>query len=122
MSNSERGITFWALLAGAALGFAILIIGLGWSLFVSPSSVWSESQAAEYKAANDALHAVRVANPAGEDAPEVIAARRRFDRISSQLESARSAHDTWGTWIAAIGLAVTFLCGVGFLATRRGSD
>ncbi len=39
--------------------------------------------------------------------------------FTSELERARSAHDNWGRWAAASGLALTVACGLGYLALQR---
>jgi hypothetical protein len=102
---------------GALLGLAAILIGAGWTTFIKPESVWPQEAAAEYKAANDALHAARERRPQAGDAT-AAAAQARFDRINQKLEAARYAHDSWGTWIAGIGFGWTLLCGAGYFATR----
>jgi LPXTG-motif cell wall-anchored protein len=126
MSERPPNRASWAFLAGTLLGVLTIIVGASWSLLVSPAQVWSNEQALEYQAANDALHEARTKNQAGsadgEVTAEMAAAKARFDDIHQQLESARYAHDTWGHWIAAAGLGTTLLCGAGFFATRRRAE
>jgi hypothetical protein len=108
------------------LGMLTIAIGASWSLMVSPAQVWSAEEALEYQAANDALHEARTKNRVdsgeGEMSPAMAAAKARFDRIDAQLESARSAYDAWGHWIAAAGFGATLLCGAGFLVLRRTAE
>ena len=115
-------------IAGVVLGAVLVIVGLGWSVVATPEAVWSMEQAAELKAASDAVHAARSGIPvapdsqpgdAGKPDPRYLAAAQaRLERINADLEQARNVRDTWGQWAAAAGLALTIACGLGYLATR----
>jgi len=113
--------------AGVIAGFALIIVGLGWSLMATPGAVWSQEQAAELKAAYDALHDARSGIGAprsqgiggGEPDPRYLAAAQaRLDRANAELERAQSVRDDFGRWGAASGLALTIACGLGYLASR----
>jgi hypothetical protein len=110
---------------GLCAGVIAVLAGAMWMTFVTPTSVWSQQQAEEFDAANAALHAVRAKYGAAVESAaaqgEVAAAQHRFNRIESQLESARYAHERWGTWISAGGLAIAAICGLGLLSVR-GAD
>jgi hypothetical protein len=112
--------------SGLCVGVVAILAGAMWTTFVTPTSVWSQAQAAEFEAANSAVHAVR--EKYGESLEsaaakgEIAAAQERFRRIESQLESARYAHDRWGTWIAAGGFAIAVCCGIGLISVREGSS
>jgi len=99
-------------------GLISIAVGIAWPAFVKPANVWTEEQAAQWEAANDALHAAR----SQRGSPDLTAARERFARIDSELEAARYARDRWGTWIAGCGFVVTLLFGIGFLAARDASE
>jgi hypothetical protein len=115
-------------IAGVVLGAVLVIGGLGWSMVATPAAVWSMEQAAELKAASDAVHAARSGIPEGGDSraadvgktdPRYLAAAQaRVERINAELEQARDVRDTWGQRVAAAGLAVTIACGLGYLASR----
>jgi len=116
-------------IAGVILGAILVIAGLGWSAVATPAAVWSIEQAAELKAASDAVHAARSGIPetrgsqpveAGKPDPRYLAAAQaRLERINTDLEQARHVRDTWGQWAAAAGLALTIACGLGYLASRQ---
>jgi hypothetical protein len=108
------------------LGFVAAVAGVTWSIVAKPSSVWTPEQAAEFKAANEARHAASIADAAsgrdGSTAPEsaaMAAARKRFERISEELNAARTARTRRGRVVAACGLGVTILCGMGYLTIRN---
>lgn len=113
-------------LAGMIAGVILTVGAWSWMVFSKPANVWSLKQAAEFKAANDAVHTARSGGRHGEDLdgnkPDpryLAAAQARLERIASDLDRARSARDNWGKWGAAAGLALTIACGLGYLATRR---
>jgi hypothetical protein len=122
-------------LAGLLAGLLVTLAGLAWMVLAKPSHVWSPEQAAELKAAGDALHAARSRDPgeaqqgqqatpqaagdASQAPPALAAAQARFDRIDAELESARTGRQRTGTWLLRLGLAAMVLFGVGYLSTRE---
>jgi hypothetical protein len=114
-----------ACLAGAALGLTTIVAGLLWSKFVTPRQVWSTEKAQEYNAASDAWHAALTGSgDAGPDGRVVVdevalaAARARFTRIQSELDSARFSKNRVGNLLVWTGLAVAGAFGVGYLIVR----
>jgi hypothetical protein len=127
IDGSGRSRSNRVCLAGLVLGVATLIGGLiwGWSMAASPHVLWSPEQAAEYKAASDALHSAPHdhGNPSDEnhddeESPEQAAARERFDAIQAQLNRARYAQTSVGPLLVRIGLAGAIAFGIGYLASR----
>ena len=87
---------------GALLGLAAILIGAGWSTFIKPDSVWPQEAAAEYKAANDALHAARERRPQAGDATAAAAQAKsqagigRSERATSAWASGREGSPITG--------------------------
>lgn len=115
-----------AFLVGMTAGVIATLAALSWMTLARPVDVWSPEQAAEFKAANDAVHAALSRDGGGRSSGDteadpryLAAAKTRLARISSELEYARGARDRWGKWGAASGLALTIACGLGYLASRE---
>jgi hypothetical protein len=131
VDRTSRSRGAWGWLLGLALGALLAVGSLAWSRVLTQDLAWSPEQAAEYKAAHEALHDARSGRDpndmtAGSDAhdgesksPEFAAAEKRFNDISAALDDARNARHAWGTWGVGAGLALMIACGLGFLATRR---
>jgi hypothetical protein len=107
------------LILGTIAGLAIAAAAWGWSLLENPADVWSPDQAKALQTARDAVHAARgdgmeVRQPS----PELQKAQAIVDRLEADLEMARSYRGKWATRVAAGGLALTIVCGLGYLATR----
>lgn len=117
--------------AGVFLGAALVLSGLLWKATLRPSSLWSPEQAKEFTDARNALHelsydhegASGVAGMTSQAAADRKAARTaaqaRFDRISADLEHARTTGQQRGNWLVRFGVAAVVLFGVGYLSSRR---
>jgi hypothetical protein len=104
-----------ACLVGAAIGLMAAISGAVWQRMALPRYVWTVEQAEEFEKANSALHAAA----AGDDDAEHEAAKRRFNRIAAELQSARYAKDRLGSLFIRGGLAAAAAFSVGYLAIRE---
>jgi hypothetical protein len=98
-------------------------MGLGWTWSsVSPSSAyWGSEQADEYVQAQADLHAKTHASKhrgEGFDQRQFADARERFDKIRSQLEGARNARASIGTYLTATGILLA-LVGIGIHLTNE---
>jgi hypothetical protein len=132
MDDSDRQ-TPWgiALQVGMVAGLATAAIAWTWALLYDPGNSWTPDKAAQLQEAQDHLHESRrggehpdahapAANADGQDAQaRVDAARRRVDELEAQLEYARSGRSNWLHRIAAGGLGLTILCGLGYLSLGR---
>ena len=126
MADLSTQHPWWAriCIAMGVAGIGLIIVGLSWSILATPSAVWSREQAAELKAAYDALHIAR--SGIGDrglvdgdpDPRYVAAAQARLDRINAALERAQSVKDDWGKWAAFLGLAVMVASGLGFVTAQ----
>jgi hypothetical protein len=130
MAASNRQNTWGIVLQiGMVAGLATAAIAWTWALLEDPAKSWTHTQAAELSDARDQLHqsrsALRVdptlaANPGSNAAqPRIDAAKRRVDDLEKQLEYARTGRSSWLRRIAAAGLGLTVLCGLGYLAFGR---
>jgi hypothetical protein len=101
---------------------ALLIIGLGlmglgwiWSSVIPSTVYWGPEQAEEYTRAQADLHAKTHAakhRSADYDEHQFAAARQRFEQIRGQLDAARSAQASIGTYLATAGILLV-LVGIG---------
>lgn len=117
-------------LAGIAVSMALVVGGAAWNLFSRPANVWSEEDAAEYKAANEAYHMMISAHGhEGEKLPDdrvahaaspqqLEAARQRVERSASALKTAQDLRNQAGTTLIRIGLAAAAVFGIGYWSTR----
>jgi hypothetical protein len=107
------------LMAGTIAGVAIAAAAWGWSMVAKPTDAWSPEQAKLLQAAQVAVHAARgEGTEVREDSTELAKARALADRLEADLQEARSYRGRWSTRVAAAGLALTIVCGLGYLATR----
>lgn len=115
---SPRGTTAFA--AGIVLGLVLAIAGWGWTAWSRPTDVWSPEQAAELQAADNAVHQARSprGKAAGDSQATLKAAERRLAELRAELDHARSVRNDWGRRVAACGLGLTIVCGLGYLASR----
>lgn len=105
---------------GTLAGLAIAATAWGWSLLGKPADAWSPEQAKALQTARDAVHAARGEGAEVRDvSPELQKAQAMVDRLEADLETARSFRGKWAARIAAVGLALTIFCGLGYLATRE---
>jgi len=103
------------------IGVVLLLLGVTWKHWHSPTSFWSKEQAAEYTDAWRALKATATSGMRAGDPnsnPKLAAAQARFDAIKSKLEHARTLNDYSGT--ALIVTAIGLIAGAGLL--YRSSD
>ena len=76
-------------------------------------------QAQALQTARDAAHAARGEGmEVREPSPELQKAQAMVDRLEADLEMARNYRSKWATRVAAGGLALTIVCGLGYLAAR----
>lgn len=109
------------LILGTLAGLAIAAAAWGWSLLEQPADAWSPEQAKALQTARDAVHAARGEGmEVDDDSPELKKAQAMADRLEADLEVARSYRGKWATRVAAGGLALTIVCGLGYLAARGG--
>jgi hypothetical protein len=109
-------------------GFAIaglLCLGLGfaWNRFTSSENYWTPTQAEEFNTAQSDLHKKSrfVQNESAAQRQEFNAAKERFDRISNQLDRARSSRANTETGLKIVG-AVAVLVAAYLQWKSGGSD
>jgi hypothetical protein len=85
------------------VGFCLLGLGLAWDRLVSPKAYWTPAQAEEYAAAQLEMHA-KSHQHSSEAEKEMALARERFEKISRQLERARSSRKWTGRLFLAAGI------------------
>jgi hypothetical protein len=118
-------------LAGILGGLVVAAAAWSWQVVAKPTALWSNEKAAELQQATTAVHEARRTHGRSANAAEgsstdsldagtaaLAAAEERFNELNDELERARSARESWGKWGAIAGLALTILCGLGYLATR----
>ena len=107
------------LILGTIAGLMIAGAAWGWSLLEKPTDAWSPDQAQALQAARDAVHAARGDGTEVRQPPsELQKAQAMVDRLEADLEMARNYRSKWATRVAAGGLALTIVCGLGYLAAR----
>jgi hypothetical protein len=107
------------LILGTIAGLAIAAAAWGWSLLEKPTDAWSPDQAKALQAARDEVHATRgEGTEVREVSPALQKAQAMVDRLETDLENARSYRSKWATRVAVGGLALTIVCGLGYLAAR----
>ena len=107
------------LILGTIAGLAIAVSAWGWSLLEQPADAWTPDQAKALQVARDQVHAARgEGTEVREVSPALQKAQAMVDRLEADLENARSYRSKWATRVAAGGLALTIVCGLGYLATR----
>jgi|SRR3954452_10991471 hypothetical protein len=87
-------------------GLVLVALGYEWNRVLPASSYWSNEQAAEYTAAQSALHSMahNHGNVDAAHSQEFLAAKDRYTKISGDLESARSSQSRTGTILIALGI------------------
>ncbi len=107
------------LILGTIAGLMIAAAAWGWSLLEKPTDAWSPDQAQALQAARDAVHAARGDGTEVRQPPsELQKAQAMVDRLEADLEMARNYRSKWATRVAAGGLALTIVWGLGYLAAR----
>ena len=107
------------MILGTIAGLTIAAAAWGWSLLEKPIDAWSPDQAQALQAARDAVHAARgEGTEVRQLSHELQQAQAMVDRLEADLEMARSYRSKWSTRVAAGGLALTIVCGLGYLAAR----
>jgi hypothetical protein len=106
---------------GMIAGLATAAIAWTWALLDDPGDSWTPQKAAQLNDAQERRHQARSGgDPTGNDAQQrVDAARREVEELEAQLEYARSGRSNWLHRIAAVGLGLTILCGLGYLSLGR---
>src|SRR6478752_6781857 len=87
-------------------GLLLVGVGMSWNHVRPASAYWTNEQAAEYTAAQSALHGM-VHNHGNVDeahSTDYVAAKDRYTKIAGQLESARKAQSRTGTVFIALGI------------------
>lgn len=109
-----------AFLTGIVVGVVLAIAGWSWTAWSRPTDVWSPEQAADLKASASAVHQARSSQDGdAEDVQAALdAAQRRVDELNAELVHARNLRNDWGRRVAACGLGLTIVCGLGYLASR----
>jgi hypothetical protein len=116
--STNRRSPLWLL--GIVGGVSIAAAAWTWALLETPAVAWSPEQAKALQTARDAVHAARgEGREVRDDPPELLKAQAMVDRLEADLETARGRRGKWATRIAAVGLALTITCGLGYLATRE---
>jgi hypothetical protein len=97
------------LLVPSLVVVGLLLIGLGWqwSRIRPPSSYWSDEKAAEYSAAQVALHSLSHShndNQQDAHAKEFEVAKERFLKIDGELERAQHSRDYTKTILTGLGI------------------
>jgi hypothetical protein len=95
------------------VGLSLLLLGLQWSRIVPTNAYWSADQGAEFMAAQADLHSkIDKHGDQRIHQRDLEAAKERFLKINSQLESARRSQGYAGTALKALGL-LAVICGIG---------
>jgi hypothetical protein len=87
-------------------GLVLVGLGMSWNRLRPASSYWTNEQAAEYTAAQSALHSMAHNHGNVDEAhsAEFLAAKVRYAKIGGALESARSSQSRTGTILIALGI------------------
>src|SRR5215813_8046705 len=87
-------------------GLVLVGIGMNWNHIRPASSYWSKEQAAEYTAAQSALHGMAHNHGNVDEAhsAEYLAAKDRYTKITGDLQSAQNAQSRTGTVFMALGI------------------
>jgi hypothetical protein len=88
------------------VGLVLVALGYEWNRVLPARSYWSNEQAAEYTAAQSALHSMAHNHGNVDEAhsQEFLAAKDRYTKISGELESARNSRGRIGTILIAVGV------------------
>lgn len=116
---------------GMVAGLAMAGVAWTWALLYDPGKSWTPAKAEQLEDAYERLHRSRsggehpgnhaqAASADGNGAQQrVDAAKRRVDELEAQLEYARSGRSNTLHRVAAAGLGLTILCGLGYLSFGR---
>src|SRR3978361_2197021 len=87
-------------------GLVMVALGYEWNRVLPASTYWSNEQAAEYTAAQSALHSMAHNHGKVDEAhsQEFLAAKDRYTKIGGELESARNSRGRIGTILIAAGV------------------
>jgi hypothetical protein len=87
-------------------GLVLVGLGMSWNRVRPSSSYWTKDQAAEYTAAQSALHSMAHNHGNVDEAhsAEFLAAKERYTKIGGALESARNSQSHTGTILTALGI------------------
>jgi len=88
---------------------ALVILGVSWKWLYPVDSYWSEEKSQALLDAFDAVHAAEDEAVHGSNTLRtsgLLAARRRYDAMKSELNQARTARDRTGAYLASAGLAL----------------
>src|SRR4051812_31532283 len=87
-------------------GLVLVGLGMEWNRLRPASNYWTKEQAAEYTAAQSALHGMAHNHGKVDEAhsAEFLAGKDRYTKISGQLESARGSQTRTGTVLIVLGI------------------
>jgi hypothetical protein len=91
-------------------GVGLIFLGLAWQQLYPPTSYWGSEKAKQLEvAAAEAHNLQHVAEDGGSNGAKSFAeAKARYDKLQSELEYARKAHDRTGSYLAAVGASLVF--------------
>jgi hypothetical protein len=84
-------------------GLCLLALGLAWNRLMPPSAYWSPEQAKEYSDAQIEMHAKSHQHGHGAE-QDMALARKRFSKISQQLDDARGSRTRTGKIFLVAGV------------------
>ena len=106
----KRQLTVAALIL---VGLVLLLLGFQWTNVVPTGAYWSAEQGTEFMAAQADLHAkIDRHSEKMVHQRDLEAAKDRFVKINSQLESARGSQGFTANILKAVGI-FTVACGIG---------
>lgn len=90
-------------------GVGLILLGLAWKQLYPPESYWSEEQARQLVDAFAELHNLQHSEEteaAEHGGTSFEKAKEKYHSLKGELESARTAHDRTGSYLAAAGAAL----------------
>ena len=104
------------------VGLLLLLAGFAWNTLFPGRAYWSPEQAQAYEDAHLEVHlkSHHRKGPSQTEEQEFAAAKERFDRLSTQLESSRTSQTRSSTILKVIG-GIAILTGVAMHFASRQS-
>jgi hypothetical protein len=111
------------------IGVLLVLVSAGWPYLLPKGLLWDDARAVELNNAEDALHETMHAHGKGhdhdhfgdanaEDAPEVIAAAKKYRAVEAGLNSAKFWTNSMPIYLRWMGLAVCVVGVAAYFASR----